>query len=124
MAHMCEGTMHSKELPKQYLESIKTVKQVDSIRTRSTSKGRGHGRGHGHSQNRHRSQSKSKPGSSSNRSNCGSIHPPKRCKAFGKECYCCHKKGHFHNTAGLNNGEDHPPNPDTTLDNHDVMSMT
>ena len=30
-----------KELSKQYLESIKTVKQVDSIRTRSTSKGRG-----------------------------------------------------------------------------------
>ena len=22
-------------------------------------------------------------------------HPPKRCKAFGKECYHCHKKGHF-----------------------------
>ena len=33
MARMCEGTMHSKELSKQYLESIKTVKQVDSIRT-------------------------------------------------------------------------------------------
>ena len=51
MAHTCEGTMHSEELPKQHLESIKTVKQVDSIRTRSTSKGRGHGRGRGHSQN-------------------------------------------------------------------------
>ena len=51
MACMCVGTMHCKELSKQYLESIKTVKQVDSIRTRSTSKGRGHGRGCGHSQN-------------------------------------------------------------------------
>ena len=95
MACMYEGTMHSEELSKQYLESIKTVKQVDSIRTRSTSKGRGHGRGCGHSLNRHRSQSKSKPGSSSNCSNCGSSHPPKQCKAFGKECYYCHKRGHF-----------------------------
>ena len=95
MARMCEGTMHSKELSKQYLESIKTVKQVDSIRTRSTSRGRGCGRGHGHSQNRHRSQSKGKPGPSSNCSNCGSSHPLKQCKAFGKECYYCHKKGHF-----------------------------
>ena len=51
MAHVCEGTMHSQELSKQYPESIKTVKQVDSIRTRSTSKGRSRGRGHGHSQN-------------------------------------------------------------------------
>ena len=91
MARVCEGTMHSEEHFKQYLESVKTVKQVDSIRTRSTSKGRGHG----HSQNRHRSQSKGKPGPSSTCSNCGSSHPPKRCKAFGKECYYCHKKGHF-----------------------------
>ena len=31
MACMCEGTMHSEELSKQYFESIKTIKQVDSI---------------------------------------------------------------------------------------------
>ena len=54
----------------------------------------------------------------------GSSHPPKRCKAFGKECYYCHKKATFHNTADLNNREDHPPNPGTMLDNHAMISMT
>ena len=63
MAHVCDGTMHSEELSKQCVESIKTIKQVDSINdcSRSNSKGRGRGRGHGHSQSRHRSQSKGKP---------------------------------------------------------------
>ena len=28
-------------------------------------------------------------------SNCGSSHPPKKCKAYGKNCFHCHKKGHF-----------------------------
>ena len=49
MAHVCEGTVYSEKISKQYLESIKTVKQVDAINQcqRSTSKGRGHGRGPG-----------------------------------------------------------------------------
>ena len=96
MAHVCEGTVHSEAISKQYLESMKTVKQVDAINQhqRSASKGKGRGRGHGgQSQSRHRSQSKGKP--SGNCSNCGLSHPSKRCKAFGKECYHCHKKGHF-----------------------------
>ena len=43
-ARVGKGTIHSEELSKQYLKSIKTVKQVDSInRTRSVSKGRGRG---------------------------------------------------------------------------------
>ena len=47
MARVCEGTVYSEEISKQYLESIKTVKQVDAINQhrRSASKGRGHGRG-------------------------------------------------------------------------------
>ena len=47
MAHVCEGTVYSEEISKQYLESIKTVKQMDAItqHQRSASKGRGHGRG-------------------------------------------------------------------------------
>ena len=102
--------MHSEELSKQYLESIKTVKQVDSIRTRSTSKGRGCGRGHGHSQNRQRSQSKGKPGPNSNCSNCGSSHPPNNVRLLAKNAITVIKEATFHNTAGLNNVEDHPPN--------------
>ena len=97
MVCVCEGTVYSEEISKQYIDSIKTVKQVAAINQhqRSNSKGRGHGRGcgQGQSQSRHRSQSKGRP--SGNCSNCGSSHPPKGCKAFGKECYRCHKKGHF-----------------------------
>ena len=117
--------MHSEEISKQYLETIKTVKQVDSINcTRSASKGRGHGRGHGQSQ--HRSQSKGRPPGSGNCSNCGSSHPPKRSKVFGKECYHCHKKGHFHSTVDPSNVDVHLPNPDTTMvpGSPFVMSMT
>ena len=94
MARVCEGTVHSEEISKQYLESVKTVKQVDAIHhqpnnnnNRSKSKGRDHG---GHRSHR-RSQSR-KPGSCSN---CGSSHPSRKCKAYGKECFHCHKKGHF-----------------------------
>ena len=88
MARVCEGTVHSEEISKQYLESVKMVKQVDAIHhqhnnNRSKSKGRGRG-GHSRSQSR-------KPGSCSN---CVSSHPPRKCKAYGKECFHCHKKGH------------------------------
>ena len=94
MARVCEGTVHSEEISKQYLESVKMVKQVDTIHhqcnnnnNRSKSKGRGCGDHRSHS----RSQSR-KPGSCSN---CGSSHPPRKCKAYGKECFHCHKEGHF-----------------------------
>ena len=90
MAHVCEGTVHSEEIYKQYLESIKTVKQVDAIHQHSKSKHKG--RGHGSHKSHSRSQSR-KPGSGC--SNCGSSHPPKKCKAYSKECFHCHKKGHF-----------------------------
>ena len=54
MAHVCESTVYSEEISKQYLESMKTVKQVDAInqhqRSASASKGRGHGRACGQSQ--------------------------------------------------------------------------
>ena len=68
------------------------VKQVDAIyhqhnNNRSKSKDRGHGGHRSHS----RSQSR-KPGSCSN---CGSSHPSRKCKAYGKEGFHCHKKGHF-----------------------------
>ena len=89
MAHVCEGTVHSEEISKQYLESVKTVKQVDAIHQCSKSKHKS--RGHGGHRSHSRSQSR-KPGGCSN---CGSSHPPKKCKAYGKECFHCHKKEHF-----------------------------
>ena len=89
MAHVCEGTVHSEEISKKYLESVKTVKQVDAIHqcSKSKHKGRGHGGHRSHSMSQSR-----KPGGCSN---CGLSHPTKKCKAYGKECFHCHKKGHF-----------------------------
>ena len=92
MARVCEGTVHSEEISKQYLKSVKPVKQVDAIhrknnRPKSNGRDPGGHRSHSHS----RSQSR-KPSSCSN---CGSNHPPQKCKAYSKECFHCHKKGHF-----------------------------
>ena len=56
-------------------------KQVDSVKkARSKSAGRKGPRSTSHS------------GSCGN---CGSKHPPKNCKAFGKKCYGCGKLNHF-----------------------------
>ena len=54
MARVCEGTVHSKEISKQYLELVKTVKQVDAIhrknnRPKSNGRGRGGHRSHSRS---------------------------------------------------------------------------
>ena len=49
--------------------------------------------------------------------------PPNDVRLLAKNAITVIKKATFHNTAGLNNGEDHPPNPGTMLDNHTVMSM-
>ena len=44
MARVCEGTVYSEEISKEYLELVKTVKQVDAIHqcSKSKLKGRGH----------------------------------------------------------------------------------
>ena len=89
MARICEGTVYSEEISKQYLELVKTAKQVHAIHQGSKSKHKG--RGHGGHRSHSRSQSW-KPGGCSN---CDHSHPPKKCKAYGKECFHCHKKGHF-----------------------------
>ena len=48
MARVCEGMVHSEELFKQYLESVKSVNQIDSVyhhqRNNSKNKHKGHGR--------------------------------------------------------------------------------
>ena len=82
IAHISEGTIHSEELSKQYLEMIKVSKKpADSVKkSRSKSGGRKSARSTSHG------------GSCSN---CGSKHPPCKCKAFGKKCYSCGKMNHF-----------------------------
>ena len=82
IAQVSEGTIHSEELSKQYLDTIKVSnKLVDSVKkARSKSNGRKDSRSTSHS------------GSCGN---CGSKYPPKECKAFGKKCYSCGKMNHF-----------------------------
>ena len=92
MARVCEGTVHSEEISKQYLESVKMVKQVDAIHQHNNKRSRSNGKGCGGHRSHSRSQSR-KPGG--NCSNCGTNHPPRKCKAYGKGCFHCHKKGHF-----------------------------
>ena len=94
MARVCEHTVHSEEISKQYFESVKTVKQVDAKHQQNNSKPKHKGKGHGghRSQSQHRSQSR-KP--CANCSNYGSSYAPRKCKVYGKECYHCHKQGHF-----------------------------
>ena len=92
-ARVCEGNVHSEEISKQYLESVKTVKQINAKhhqQNNSKNKHKGKGRGH-RSLSHHQSHSR-KSGSFTN---CGSSHPPKKCKAYRKECFHCHKQGHF-----------------------------
>ena len=46
MARVCEGTVHSEEISKQYLESVNTIKEVDTIyqqNSKSKHKGKGCG---------------------------------------------------------------------------------
>ena len=50
------------------------------------------GRGCGGHRSHSRSQSR-RPGGGC--SNCGSSHSPKKYKAYGKECFHCHKEGDF-----------------------------
>ena len=90
MARVCEGTVHSEEISKRYLELVKTVKQVNAIH-RKNNRPKSNGRGCGG----HRSHSQSQSRKPSSCSNCSSNHPPQKCKAYGKECFHCHRKGHF-----------------------------
>ena len=83
IACVYEGTIHSEELSKQYLETIKVSnKQIDSVHK---------GKPKGRSGRRNKQCSTSQGGVCGN---CGSKHPHK-CKAFGKKCHSCGKPNHY-----------------------------
>ena len=90
MARVCEGTVHSEEISKQYLESVKTVKQVDATHQQNNSKSKHKGRDHGS----HRSHSKSQSRKPGGCSNFVSSYPPRNARHTA-EYFHCHKKGHF-----------------------------
>ena len=82
IVQISEGTIHSEELSKQYLDMIKVSnKQIDSVRKPRSRSG-----------SRNKSRSTSHGGACGN---CGSKHIPRKCKAFGKKCHGCGKLNHF-----------------------------
>ena len=50
IAHLAEGTMHSEELSKQYLDTVKKDAQVDGLNQGKGNQFRSRGHGHGHGQ--------------------------------------------------------------------------
>ena len=93
VAHLAEGTMHTEELSKQYLDTVKKDTQIDSIYHNKPKFDKSQGKGHGQ---QHRSNSgKRGPRNGRNCHNYGPKHPPRRCPAYGKECHYCKKKGHY-----------------------------
>ena len=64
------------------------IHQCNSSKNNNKHKGKGQDQC---SQSHHQSQSH-KPGSCNN---YGSSHPPRKCKAYRKEHFHCHKEGHF-----------------------------
>ena len=101
MACVCEGTMHSKELSKQYLESILTqsgqgvLAKAEAIDIAKTNIG--------HSLKANPDQAPTVP-------IVAVAIPPNDVRLLAKNAITVIKEATFHNTAGLNNGEDHPPN--------------
>ena len=82
IAWISEGTIYSEKLSKQYLDTIKVSnKQINSVRKPRSKSG-----------SRNKSCSTSHGGACGN---CGSKHPPRKCKAFGKKCHGCGKLNHF-----------------------------
>ena len=84
-----ESMIHSETLSTQYLEMVKSTKTIETVKCEGSKN-----RNKGQQQNRSRSNSSHQcpPGSCGN---YGYKHPPRKCKAYKKECYKCGKEGHF-----------------------------
>ena len=93
IAHLTEGTMHTEELSKQYLGTVKKDTQIDSIHHNKPKHDKNQGKSHG--QQHHSNSGKRGPKTGRNCHNCGSKPPPRRCPAYDKECHYCKKKGHY-----------------------------
>ena len=90
IAKTVESTIKSEKLSKSFLQNINKPEstEVDVVSKKKGFKGPGHKQSRGWQQSSHsRSMTKCR--------NCGSAHPPKKCPAYGKECFSCKKKGHF-----------------------------
>ena len=90
IAKTVESTIETEKLSKSFLQNINKPEstEVDVVSKRKGFKGPGCKQSGGWQQCSH-SRSKTKC------RNCGSAHSPKKCPAYGKECFSCKKKGHF-----------------------------
>ena len=96
IAKLTEGTVHFEKLGQSFLANVEKHDQnVDVVN---------HGRQQFKKQNgskfRQQSRSHSKGGNKDNKGGkkcgkCGTIHPPRKCPVYGKDCFQCKKKGHF-----------------------------
>ena len=92
IAKTVESTIEMEKLSKSFLLNINKPEtaEVDAVhRKKKGFKGLGHRRSGGSRQHSHSDGNKNKC------RNCGSTHAPKKCPAYGKECFSCKKKGHF-----------------------------
>ena len=90
IAKTVESTIKIEKLSKSFLQNINKPEsnEVDAVSKKKGFKGPGCKQSRGRQQHSHsRSMSKCR--------NCGYSHPPKKCPAYGKECFSCKKKGHF-----------------------------
>ena len=90
IAKTVESTMETEKLSKNFLQNINKPEstKVDAVSKKNGFKGQGCKQSRGwqqHSHSRGKTQCR----------NCGSAHLPKKCPAYGKECFSCKKKGHF-----------------------------
>ena len=90
IAKTVESTIKAEKLSKSFLQNINKPQstEVDVVSKKKGFKGPGPKQSRGRQQCSH-SRSMTKCG------NCGSVHPPKKCPAYGKECFSCKKRGHF-----------------------------
>ena len=92
IAKTVESTTETEKLSKSFLQNINKPEatKVDAVHKQKKGfKGPGQKQSGGHQQCSHSGDNKNKC------RNCGSTHPPKKCPAYGKECFSCKKKGHF-----------------------------
>ena len=90
IAKTVEITIETEKLSKSFLLNINKPEstEVDAVSKKKGFKGPGCKQSRGQQQHSHsRSMTKCR--------NCGSAHPPKKCPAYGKECFSCKKRGHF-----------------------------
>ena len=90
IAKTVESTIKTEKLSKSFLQNINKPEstEVDVVSKKKGFKGPGHKQSRGRQQCSHSK-------SMTNCRNCGSVHPQKKCPAYGKECFSCKKKGHF-----------------------------